>query len=62
MQGAVESAVSLVTIDNVKPFRTLVVTLTLFRLNSSSANRNGVGAHDVVALIEQQKFVFGFQD
>ncbi len=57
-----ESAVPLVTVDDVQAFWTLVVTLTLFRLNSSPANRNGVGTNDVVAPIEQQKFMFGFQD
>ena len=62
MQCTMESAVSLVTIYRVKPFGTPVVTLTLFRLKSSSANRNGVGTRDVVAIIQQQKFVFGFQD
>ena len=62
MQRTMESAVSLVTVYGVKAFWTLVVTLTLFRLKSSSANRNGVGTHDIVAIIQQQKFVFGFQD
>ena len=62
MQRTMESAVSLVTVYGVKPFWTLVVTLTLFRLKSSSANRNGVGTHDIVAIIQQQKFLFGFQD
>ena len=62
MQRTMESAVSLVTVYGVKSFWTLVVTLTLFRLKSSSANRNGVGMHDIVAIIQQQKFVFGFQD
>ena len=57
-----ESTVSLVTVYGVKPFWTLVVTLTLFGPKSSSANRNGVGTHDVVAIIQQQKVVFGFQD
>ena len=60
MQRTMESAVSLVTVYGVKPFWTLVVTLTLFRLNASSANRNGVGSYDVVTVIEQQKFVFCF--
>src|SRR5260370_19996305 len=62
MQRTMESAVSLVPVYGVKPFGTLVVTLTLFTLKSSSANRNGVGTHDVVAIIQQQNFVFGFQD
>jgi hypothetical protein len=62
MQSTMEAAVSLVTIYDVKPLWTLVVALTLFRLNSSSTNRNGIGTHDVVGVIKQQKFVFGFQD
>ena len=55
-----ESAVPLVMVYQVEPFWTPVVTLMLFWLNASSANRNGVGAHDVVTVIEQQKFVFCF--
>jgi hypothetical protein len=52
-----ESAVPLVMVYQVEPFRTPVVTLMLFWLSASSANRNGVGAHDVVTVIEQQKFL-----
>jgi hypothetical protein len=37
-----ESAVSLVAVYDVKSFWTLVVTLALFRLKSSSTNRDGV--------------------
>src|SRR5215472_11644891 len=62
MQGTMESAVSLVTVYGVKALGSLVVTLTLFRLNSPSANCDGVCMHDVVRVIEQQEFVFGFQD
>jgi hypothetical protein len=57
-----ESAVGLAAIDGVKTFRTSVVTLTLLRLESSSANCDGVCLDDVVAIIQQLKFVFGFQD
>ena len=57
MQGTMESAVALMTVYEVKPFWSLVVTLPLFGLNSSSANCNGIGTHDIVAAIQQQKFV-----
>ena len=61
MKGAMEATVSLVTIYNVEPLWTLVVALMLFRLNPSPANRNQISSHDVVAIIQQQKFVFGFE-
>ena len=57
-----ESAVWLATIYGVKTFRTSVVTLTLLGLKSSSANRNGICTHNVVAIVQQQKFVLGFQN
>src|SRR5579862_1686654 len=57
-----ESAVGLATIDGVKTFRSSVVTLMLLRLESSSADCDGVCLDNVVAIIQQQKFVFGFQD
>jgi hypothetical protein len=62
VQGTMESAVSLVTVYDVKPFWGFVVTLTFLRLNPSSSNCDGVCTHDVAVAIQQQKFVFSFQD
>ena len=62
MEGTVESAVFLVTIYNVTPFWTPMVSLTFFRTKSSSANCNGVATNDIVAVIKQQKFMVRFQD
>jgi hypothetical protein len=61
MQRTMKSAVSLVTVYGIKSFWIPVVTLTLFRFESSSANRNRVGTNELVAIIQQQKFVFGLQ-
>lgn len=62
MQSAMESAVSLVTVYDVKPFRSLMVTLTFFGLNASSSNRDAVGTDDGVAGIKEEKPVFSLQD
>lgn len=48
-----ESAVFPVTVDDVKPFWALVVALTLFWLNPSSANRNGVGMENHLPIVKQ---------
>ena len=56
-----ESAVSLATIYDVKPFRTSMVALTFFRLNSSSAYRDFAATNNVVVGTQQQKFMFGFE-
>jgi hypothetical protein len=61
MQRTMESAVYLVTVYGIKSFWIPVVTLTLFRLKSSSAYRNGVGTYNVIAIVQQQKFVFSLQ-
>ena len=62
MQRTMKSAVPLVTVYGVKPFWSFVVTLALFGVKSSSANRNEVCMQDVVASVQQQKFVFGLED
>ena len=62
MQGTMESAVFLVTVYDVKPLGSLVVTLTFFRRDSASANCDGICTHNVVVAIQQHKFMFSLQD
>ena len=62
VERTMESAVCLVAIYAIKTFWTLVITLTLFRFKSTSANRNRIGTNDLVAIIQQQEFVFGLED
>lgn len=53
MQRAMESAVFLSTINDVKAFRGSVVALTFLGLKSSSANRDVVGANSSVPSLQQ---------
>jgi len=62
MEGAMESAVLLVVVYDVEPFRSPLVTLPLFRLNTSPPNCYGICTDDVVVAIQQQKFVLSLQD